>query len=489
MMNVVTEYKSLKEDFVSNHTGTSVSEISAVLSTTVVSVFLRNALLLVLCHGIHDAGHWKWKIFILDFPCIILPTLLSATANSESLAYLHFSIITIASGAIIWNLTSRHGFRWNEIYTKIKEFPNTKVENRFEFLSSFKAYTLIGTVISILAVDFTVYPRRFCKTETYGTGLMDAGVGLFIVSNAVVSPEARSKILQGQNRYYEIFKSTLSSIPLLILGVVRVMATKGVNYQEHVTEYGTHWNFFFTLAAVKILSSIMSSVLPVRFWKFMVICFCGLYQYCLSSRGLSQYIIQGIDGHGGRQGFIDSNREGIISSIGYFILYMFGVEIGLFIFKKDRHTVLDYINLLVVLAVSGVAAFTILPVISWIEPVSRRFANIPYVIWMLGICLQLLVSYLIVDLIFQLIRFINRAKELKRKTRDNYVSYSLIDAVNYNGLLYFLLANVLTGVINLSVKTILIPPLQSVLIIVMYMLILSIITFVLYIYKWKIKFW
>lgn len=75
------------------------------------------------------------------------------------------------------------------------------------------------------------------------------------------------------------------------------------------------------------------------------------------------------------------------------------------------------------------------------------------------------------------------------KTRDNYVSYSLIDAVNYNGLLYFLLANVLTGVINLSVKTILIPPLQSVLIIVMYMLILSIITFVLYIYKWKIKFW
>ena len=140
------------------------------------------------------------RIFILDFPCIILPTLLSATTNSESLAYLHFSIITISSGAIIWNLTSRHGFRWNEIYTRIKEFPNIKVENRFEFLSSFKAYTLIGTVISILAVDFTVYPRRFCKTETYGTGLMDAGVGLFIVSNAVVSPEARSKTLQGQNR-------------------------------------------------------------------------------------------------------------------------------------------------------------------------------------------------------------------------------------------------------------------------------------------------
>ena len=75
------------------------------------------------------------------------------------------------------------------------------------------------------------------------------------------------------------------------------------------------------------------------------------------------------------------------------------------------------------------------------------------------------------------------------RTKDNCVTYSLIDAVNYNGLLYFLLANLLTGVINLSIKTILLPPLQSVLIIVMYMLILSIISFVLYVYKLKIKFW
>ena len=33
----------------------------------------------------------------------------------------------------------------------------------------------------------------------------------------------------------------------------------------------------------------------------------------------------------------------------------------------------------------------------------------------LGICLQLLASYLTVDLLFQLIRFINRSKELERE--------------------------------------------------------------------------
>lgn len=46
--------------------------------------------------------------------------------------------------------------------------------------------------------------------------------------------------------------SLLSSLPLIVLGLGRVLSTKGVNYQEHVTEYGVHWNFFFTVSAVKV---------------------------------------------------------------------------------------------------------------------------------------------------------------------------------------------------------------------------------------------
>lgn len=46
--------------------------------------------------------------------------------------------------------------------------------------------------------------------------------------------------------------------------------------------------------------------------------------------------LKGIDGQGGRDGVLDSNREGVISSLGYFILYIFGVVVGKVIFGKER---------------------------------------------------------------------------------------------------------------------------------------------------------
>jgi phosphatidylinositol glycan class W len=44
---------------------------------------------------------------------------------------------------------------------------------------------------------------------------------------------------------------------LLLLGGARLLATKGAGYQEHVGEYGVHWNFFFTLAAVELMTSVV----------------------------------------------------------------------------------------------------------------------------------------------------------------------------------------------------------------------------------------
>jgi len=65
------------------------------------------------------------------------------------------------------------------------------MSNRRPFITYYRAYANLITAISILAVDFKIYPREFAKTETYGTGLMDVGVGGFLIANAIVSPEAR----------------------------------------------------------------------------------------------------------------------------------------------------------------------------------------------------------------------------------------------------------------------------------------------------------
>jgi hypothetical protein len=48
---------------------------------------------------------------------------------------------------------------------------------KLPFITLFRGGNLLMTCLSILAVDFHVYPRRFGKTELYGFSLMDTGAG------------------------------------------------------------------------------------------------------------------------------------------------------------------------------------------------------------------------------------------------------------------------------------------------------------------------
>ncbi|XP_070009414.1 uncharacterized protein At4g17910-like isoform X4 [Nicotiana sylvestris] len=58
-------------------------------------------------------------------------------------------------------------------------------------ISAYRVSMNLLTCVCILAVDFKIFPRRYAKAETYGTGLMDIGVGSFIVANALVLRQAR----------------------------------------------------------------------------------------------------------------------------------------------------------------------------------------------------------------------------------------------------------------------------------------------------------
>lgn len=58
-----------------------------------------------------------------------------------------------------------------------------------------------------------------------------------------------------------------------------------------------------------------------------------IYQRSLVN-GLEEFVVNGSEGDGSRSNFIDANREGIASSLGYLSLYLIGISIGKIIFHK-----------------------------------------------------------------------------------------------------------------------------------------------------------
>ena len=129
----------------------------------------------------------------LDFTVLVVPLLLSFTILADFVPMVLTVLLCTSIGILIVfdqqkNLKKKPGTQltW-------KSFLEKSIPSRRPFITNFRAYVNISTAIAILAVDFVVFPRRFAKTETFGSGLMDMGVGSFMFSNAIVSPEARGK--------------------------------------------------------------------------------------------------------------------------------------------------------------------------------------------------------------------------------------------------------------------------------------------------------
>ena len=52
-------------------------------------------------------------------------------------------------------------------------------------IKMFRCSVVIITSIAILAVDFKIFPKHNAKTESFGFGLMDVGVGYFIMCHSM----------------------------------------------------------------------------------------------------------------------------------------------------------------------------------------------------------------------------------------------------------------------------------------------------------------
>lgn len=79
---------------------------------------------------------------------------------------------------------------------------------------------------------------------------MDIGTASIIFFSGIIAgPRASIKRALPE----KIKKTLVSSIPLFVLGIGRAIVLKVINYQEHISEYGVHWNFFVTLSFLPLL--------------------------------------------------------------------------------------------------------------------------------------------------------------------------------------------------------------------------------------------
>ncbi|GAB7366831.1 hypothetical protein MBLNU230_g1002t1 [Neophaeotheca triangularis] len=398
------------------------------------------------------------------------------------------------------------------------------------FITTYRGAMMIITCTSILAVDFPVFPRRFAKTENFGTSLMDLGVGSFVFGAGIIA--ARQNLKQEREKSDAGFLDAMNlrlktalrhSLPLFILGLVRLYTVKGLNYAEHVSEYGVHWNFFFTLALLPITTAIFQPILNIipslNLFAFII---AVTYETVLYMTPLKHYIILSprYDND-----WLSQNREGFFSFIGYFAIFLAGLGMGQSILPRDpdpKPTTLqqhqlneqdkkanektvaaadpldedaDWLTSVIDPAAHDPNATnknaadriegasmglifeemilpqspTLLALGKWTfiwfifclwamwryGPhlfVSRRMANCAYVCWVCCFnCAQLFLFAGVEKMMWRDLWYSLDAATERRRARE--ATSKVLAAFNRNGLVLFLLANLLTGAINLNVQT------------------------------------
>ncbi|KIK69707.1 hypothetical protein GYMLUDRAFT_34108 [Collybiopsis luxurians FD-317 M1] len=470
-------YKSEKEAFVTGMTGSTVTHINLLSSVALASIFL------LYC------AQSRLKSSLTGLPIswliLILPLLLSMTLFANWPGTLAVLISTLGGLLLL--------LQRNEMGTPLPsnlKGPTTptasspKIE-QVPSLTTYRAHMLLMTCLAILAVDFPVFPRSLVKCESFGVSLMDIGVGSFVFAGGIVSaiPLIKNPAQLAAPMLPKVFRAIRKSLPIILLGLIRVLLVKGTEYPEHVSEYGVHWNFFITLALLPIMEVLLHPLMIRVSVTAIGIAVAVFQQLLLSKYGLSDYVL-----NAPRVNIISANKEGLVSLTGYFAVHLLGLTTGLLFlppspsyFRRiqkslrthtlnDRELAERYAarqNDKTATELSGYAVLwwslmglCRLLSLDGANGVSRRMVNISYVFWICAYNVSFILGYLILDMVFF------STPSPKKKTREqppasplpslpapSAIPHPLLHAINKNGLVVFLLANVATGVINLMIPT------------------------------------
>jgi phosphatidylinositol glycan class W len=454
--------KELKEAFVTGHNGTTPAETLLVSISAPVGIFLY-----------HETKHFLTTITSStpSFPILLiietLGILLPMAICQTKYLYPHgvmFLSCELACGLFLYF----HRTKGTSSFRQPSPSKDGNVTTtKLEYLTFYRSTVSYLTFVAILAVDFQVFPRRFAKTETSGYGLMDLGAGSFCISGGFVSWYARRRYQPASTplskkektpRVVKLIKVVVKCLPLIIMGFIRFFTTKGLEYQEHVSEYGVHWNFFFTLSVVSVVSLIVrtSENATTTYGDQMIwILLLGVYQAVLSFGNVQGFIENGPrrwkeNENGMMSGivgvfinFFYANREGILGCLGYLGLYFCSEDIGQYCLWRCNdgpEGKLRQGKRLLQTTCIGWSVHYIFATILDI-PVSRRSTNATFCLWTL--------SHNVTILFFSWLAFHLSANH-SNSTRENPPIFA---AVNRHGLIIFILANLMTGAVNLTINT------------------------------------
>lgn len=419
-------YQTYHQSFMTNNRGTTAVHTLFAILYSLVCILIYSVM-----HKI--SGNSEQHIFI-EYIVIVLPMILAHTILSSYIYYLNIILFIILMVILI------------KQYDKLKILdqlykPNIFKNNRLWSVSCFRGMTFIITSFCILGVDFHIFPRFLAKTERYGYSLMDTGVGLYVLVSGLVHNTS------GRGFINIILDNMKMSSMLLLLGSARYCSLKMLQYPTQVSEYGVHWNFFYTLAISKFTSSILIFLVNSKYYLILSI-MVGLVHESLLNSGVKQWVYSDAP----RDTFINANREGISSCLGFVSMYIFAL------YLKNK------LNEKSVLKVHVVTRLILMCIMLWFmsyvyniyNPTARPLANLSYCLYLEALLTTVIFVFYIFEAIFEF----------------NDLSVPLIIAsVNHNGLLYFLFTNILTGIINLCIRTFEVTTYKSLMLINIYMLV------------------
>ncbi|XP_055859020.1 uncharacterized protein LOC129921290 [Episyrphus balteatus] len=389
-----------------------------------------------------------WK-YLFDFCLIVVPIVLNVTILNP-----YVEVICVILMIILFVILRRMEINPLECKQRVLSLghqPNS--------LTLIRSTINIITAVCILAIDFSTFPLSFRKSRFYGVGLMDTGIGLFVFSMGIVSKPPKT----GK----DFLKIPKVVGPVLFLGLARTIVIQTINYHQDDTEYGKHLNAFFTLGLTKLFGGLISSVVGSELQLLLLGMFILTTHECLLLYNVADYVMNRKED---RSTFFVANREGFCSLPGFVAIYLLAMYIGRFLFSETTLMVEEYSKKVkrfaIMAALAWIITFICIPTIR----ISRRISNFGYVSWTFSIALTILLLYIIMsDYVFY----------AWSTTGGEYKLPSLMEATNRNGLVFFLVANVLTGCVNMFLNPSDRSPVTSIVILSLYMLLSSSLVYIL----------